>query len=326
MADPADTDTPHVNRLGHWARALGLGLVAVGMLNTIPSIPGLDAFFQEITGKPGFAIRKFPYEWLYPLAFVLMMVIVALNHSFWADAREKGRRARLFGAFMDIALVVMAVVLSLTYLVEIDSVCLIDRFTGERAALIEKALEEEKAFAELYGLPAPTSVDDPSCIRTSGAWIFAVVGAGIAVFLGYNVKVWGLPLVAVAILVATYTVLTVLAWYVFGAEDMNKYLITKLGDEPRKLMDGRPNVEDILTNNSQGLLGRFMGILLNTVFPYIVLGSLFGISAGGRSLIKLAFLWTRKMRGGRRMPPSSVRRCSARSRAGRWSTCCPPGC
>ncbi|MEC9344346.1 MAG: TRAP transporter large permease subunit, partial [Pseudomonadota bacterium] len=59
-----------------------------------------------------------------------------------------------------------------------------------------------------------------------------------------------------------------------------------------------PNVEDILVNNAQGLLGRFMGILLDTVFPYIVLGSLFGISAGGRSLIKLAFLWTRKLRGG----------------------------
>jgi TRAP transporter 4TM/12TM fusion protein len=41
-----------------------------------------------------------------------------------------------------------------------------------------------------------------------------------------------------------------------------------------------------------------MDIILNTVFPYIVLGGLFGASAGGRSLIKLAFLWTRKLRGG----------------------------
>jgi len=74
--------------------------------------------------------------------------------------------------------------------------------------------------------------------------------------------------------------------------------MTKLGGEPRLLSDGRPRLHDALVNNASGLLGRFMDIILNTVFPYIVLGGLFGASAGGRSLIKLAFLWTRKLRGG----------------------------
>ena len=64
------------------------------------------------------------------------------------------------------------------------------------------------------------------------------------------------------------------------------------------LSDGRPRLHDALTNNSSGLLGWFMDIILNTVFPYIVLGGLFGASAGGKSLIKLAFLWTRNLRGG----------------------------
>jgi len=64
------------------------------------------------------------------------------------------------------------------------------------------------------------------------------------------------------------------------------------------LSDGRPRVHDVLVNNASGLLGRFMDIVLNTIFPYLVLGSLFGSSAGGRSLIKLAFRWTRKLRGG----------------------------
>ena len=294
--EPTATVTP----LKRAARLLGLVLVAIGLLNTIPSIPGLDAFVQDMVGNPDFPIRKFPYQWLYPIAFVLMMAIVALNHSFRAQYAHLNRGAiwRGFGLFMDIALVVMSVLVALAYLVEIDSVCLIDRVTGERAELISRALAEEREFAELYGLPAPTSVDDPACINTLGGWIFVVVGAGIAVFLGYNVRVWGLALVSVAILIAAYTLATVLAWYVFGAEDMNKYLITKLGGEPRMLMDGRPNVEDILVNNAQGILGRFMGILLSTVFPYIVLGSLFGISGGGRSLIKLAFLWTRRLRGG----------------------------
>jgi TRAP transporter 4TM/12TM fusion protein len=292
--------TEIVSPLKRAARLFGLVLVAIGLLNTIPSIPGLDGFVQDLVGSADFPIRKFPYQWLYPVCFVLMMAIVALSHSFFADYALQERSAfwRGFGLFMDVALVAMAVVVASAYLVEIDSVCLIDRVTGERAELIARALAEEREFAELYGLPAPTSVDDPACINTLGGWIFAVVGVGIAVFLGYNVRVWGLALVAVAILIAAYTLATVLAWYVFGAEDMNKYLITKLGGEPRMLMDGRPNVEDILVNNAQGLLGRFMGILLSTVFPYIVLGSLFGISGGGRSLIKLAFLWTRRMRGG----------------------------
>lgn len=282
------------------AQVFGLVLVGIGLLNTIPSIPGLDAYFQGLTGNTAFVIRKFPYQWLYPLAFVLMMTVVALHHSFWADFRQRqvGPLKMRLGAVMDILLVVTAIVVALAYMVEIDSICLIDRATGLRADLLIRALEEEKEFSLLYGLPEPTSVEDPACVQTMGGWIFVIVGGALAVFLGYNVRVWGLPLVAVAIIIAAYTLATVLVWYVWGADDINKYLITKLGGEPRSLMDGRPNVKDILVNNAQGLMGRFMGILLNSIFPYIVLGSLFGISAGGKSLIKLAFLWTRRLRGG----------------------------
>ena len=87
--------------LKHIARVLGLVLVAIGLLNTVPSIPGLDAFFQDLSGNPAFAIRKFPYQWLYPLAFVLMMTVVALHHSFWADfrARELGPLKRSWISF-----------------------------------------------------------------------------------------------------------------------------------------------------------------------------------------------------------------------------------
>ena len=117
-------------------------------------------------------------------------------------------------------------------------------------------------------------------------------------FLGYNIKVWGLPLVSVAILVALYTIATVLVWYFHGPEDINKYFMTKLGGEPRTFYDGIPNVHDALVNNSAGLLGRFMAVIMSTVFPYIILGALFGQSAGGQTLIKLAFRWTRNLRGG----------------------------
>ena len=278
---------------------LGLVLVAIGMLNTLPAIPGLDDLVTGVFGD-GVVIRRFSYEYLYPLVFVTMMTTVAFEHSVARDMREKGKSKGLtgLGLALDIALIVAALAIAAGYLIEIDSVCLIDQFTGERAELIAKALQEEKEFAETMGLPVPTSVDDPSCINTLGLWIFPLVACTIATFLAYNVRVWGFPLVMVAILIAAYTLSTVMVWYFFGADDINKYLVTKLGGEPRMLIDGRPNMQDILVNNAQGLLGRFMGILMDTVFPYIVLGSLFGVSAGGRSLIKIAFLWTRRLRGG----------------------------
>lgn len=199
---------------------------------------------------------------------------------------------------LDIALVLAALAISITYMVEIEAVCLVDQVTGQRAELIAKSLAAEIQFAEDFGLPIPDSVEDPQCINTTGAWLTAIIGLSVLVFLAYNVKVWGLPLVLVAIAIAAYTITTILVWYFHGPDDINKYLMTKIGGEPRLLSDGRPRLHDALVNNSSGLLGRFMDIILNTVFPYIVLGGLFGASAGGRSLIKLAFLWTRNLRGG----------------------------
>ena len=124
------------------------------------------------------------------------------------------------------------------------------------------------------------------------------MGVSMLVFLGYNIKVWGLPLVLVALVVALYTIGTVLVWYFHGPEDINTYLMTKMGGEPRTFLDGRPNVHDALVNNASGMLGRFMYVIMNVVFPYIILGVMFGKSAGGQSLIKLAFRWTRNLRGG----------------------------
>ena len=277
---------------------LSVAIVIVGLANAIPGIPGLDSGIRSLTGLDWLSIRKFPTEWFYPIMFGAMMLCVALKHSMWKSWAGHAPAKRNLGLFMDIALVVAAFGVSVTYVVEIESICLIDQFTGERARLLAESLAREKELADLYGLPEPTTVDDPQCVATSGGWLVAIVGATVLIFLAYNAKVWGLPLVAVAMVVALYTIATVLVWYFHGAEDINKYLMTKLAGEPRLLSDGRPRVHDILVNNSSGLLGRFLDIMLNTVFPYLVLGSLFGTSAGGQSLIKIAFRWTRRLRGG----------------------------
>lgn len=275
---------------------LALVFVFAGIINSTPSIPGWTTMWRDLTGIDGLKVRSFPTEWFYPLVFVVMMTIVALKHSMWRA--WKGTSWAAFGLFMDVALVVAAALISFTYLVEIDSVCIIDLVNGDRAKLIAETLKAEIAFAEDFGLPVPDTVDDPKCISTTGIWLVLIMGISMLVFLGYNIKVWGLPLVLVALAITLYTIGTVLVWYFHGPDDINKYLMTKLGGEPRTFLDGRPNVHDALVNNASGMLGRFMHVIMNVVFPYIILGAMFGKSAGGQSLIKLAFRWTRNLRGG----------------------------
>ena len=277
---------------------LAVLIVVAGLANAIPGIPGLDDGVKSLTGLDWFTIRKYPTEWFYPIAFAAMMLCVVLKHSMRLAWDGHGTAKRHFGLVMDVALVTAAVGIALTYLIEIESVCLIDQFTGERARLLAETLEREKEIAELMGLPEPTTVEDPKCVATTGGWLVAIVGIAVLIFLSYNINVWGLPLVLVAFGIALYTIITVLVWYFHGPDDINKYLMTKLAGEPRLLSDGRPRVHDILVNNASGLLGRFLDIMLNTIFPYLVLGSLFGASAGGQSLIKIAFRWTRHLRGG----------------------------
>ena len=282
-----------------WAIAfLTFSFVVVGMVHTMPTLPGLDQWAREFTGNPLLAIRRFPFEYLNPFVFALMMTIVVFKHSFYRAFKDRGSLTAGFSLAADVIFIVMVYAVAWTYLMEIEAVCIIDRITGERAELIAKALLAEKEYAESMGLPIPTTVDDPSCINNAGLWLFAIVGFGVLVFLGYNIKVWGLPLVMVSLSVAIYTIATVFMWYFLGPDDISKYWVTKLGGEPRQLTDGLANVRDILTNGSAGLLGRFISITMDIIFPYVILGSLFGASAGGRSLIKLAFLLTRKLRGG----------------------------
>ena len=283
-------------RLTFW---LGLILVVVGLMNVTPAIPGWDEFWRTLTGVESLKVRRFPTEWLYPIIFFWMMVIVMLKHSIWRSWIDKDPLVRWFGLFLDIALVIAALSISLSYLIELDAVCLIDVLTGDRSRLVAEALQAEIDYAELLGLPIPDTADNPKCLNTTFGWLPFILFGAVIIFLAYNVKVWSLPLVLVSILIATYTFGTVMNWYFFGAEGQNKYLVTILSsEEPRSLASGREFIRDALVNNTAGLLGRFINVLMLLVFPYIILGGLFGRCAGGQALIKLAFSLTRNMRGG----------------------------
>ena len=278
---------------------LALLLVLLGLVNVTPAIPCWDNLWKDLTGNEFFRIRRFPTEWLFPITFFWMMLIVALKKSMWRSWTDKNTTIRRFGLFMDAALIIAAAAISITYLIEIEAVCLIDTITGDRERLVAKALQAEIEFAELYGLPAPDTADDPGCATTTGNWLILIMFGAVVVFLGYNIKVWGLPLVLVSILIATYTFLTIFNWYIFGPEDQNKYLVTILSSEDvRSLGSSLGLFQDALVNQSSGLLGRFINVLLILVFPYVILGALFGKCAGGQSLIKLAFATTRNLRGG----------------------------
>ena len=273
---------------------LALILVIVGMINTMPEIPGLQDFARNVTGQPFFRISNFSPEYFFPPMFFLMMLIVALNGSAyrdWKTANYTYRRPWV-GLLLDFGLIIAAFLGATGYLVENDAICLFDQISGERARLIAEAAE--RAEGVIPGMTFEAEV--PSCQARFGIWIIPLLFVIIGLFFLYNVRVWGAPLVIVASIVVLYTVGTALIW-IFDLSS-NNFLLTKLGAD-----DGDPIAAAVqkATNvfiTPDGFMGRFMNIIVNQVFPYVVLGALFGTSAGGTSLIKLAVRLTRRLRGG----------------------------
>ena len=86
--EPALEQPDKAQRIVYW---LALALVIVGLLNSMPGVPGLDDLMISITGWKDFTIRTYPYEYFYPLVFFVMMLIVALKHSQWRASADKPR-------------------------------------------------------------------------------------------------------------------------------------------------------------------------------------------------------------------------------------------
>lgn len=288
MTDVTPTQ-PLGKRIALW---LAFALVIVGLINTMPEIPGLQAWAREITGQPFFRVSGFQPQFFYPPVFLLMMLIVALNSSVYRTMKSQGQPHAWRGFLLDIGLVVAAFLGAFGYLVEIDSICLIDQVTGERARLIQEALE--RSAGVIPGISFEAEV--PACQARFGIWIIPLLFLIISLFFLYNVRVWGLPLVVVASVVVLYTVGTALIW-VFDLSD-NNFLLTKLGADGGDVRAAAIQKATNVFITPDGFMGRFMDIVVNQVFPYVILGALFGSSAGGTSLIKLAVRLTRRLRGG----------------------------
>ncbi|MEP3033420.1 MAG: C4-dicarboxylate ABC transporter, partial [Pseudoruegeria sp.] len=189
------SDTHATNGISRkWAIALGFLLVVVGMLNTMPEIPGLQDVVRTLTGQPFLRVSGFPPELFYPPIFLLMMVIVALDASVYRAWKVSRPQLAWLGLLLDAGLILAAFLASFGFLVEIDSVCLIDQFTGERARLIADAAARSEGV--IPGISFAAEV--PACQGRFGIWIIPLLFTIITLFFMYNVRVWGVPLVAVA--------------------------------------------------------------------------------------------------------------------------------
>ena len=185
-------------------------------------------------------------------------------------------------------------------------------------------LAEDAARAKEYMEAFGTTIEQelPDCQVNSSSLILPILLITIAVYFVYIIKVWGFPIVAVAIFVAGYTVISSAAWY-FDWTD-NAYLTTAIGtveDGVRNYKAGIEGARNALILDSNGLMGQFLGITVNVVFPYVVLGSLFGVSAGGQALIKFAIIITRKLRGGPAHAAVVGSATFGTISGGPWSTC-----
>ena len=286
----------------HWtgrlALALAFVLVVLGMANNLPSIPGLLELVQAIPGLAGIPrLSKYSSEHFFPLMFALMMVIALLVVSFGRDWAGRSRARRASGILLDLLMLAAVLGTAAVYLIEHEQVCLIDTISGERARLMAKTAARAAEYRDIFGIDPVEEF--PDCQANLGNWILPFLLAALGIFFVYIIRAWGFPIVAVALVIALYTVLSSAAWY-FEWND-NRYLTTSIGTETdgiRNYSAGVIGARNAIIQESNSILGRFLSVTVNIVFPYVVLGALFSASAGGQSLIKLAFRVTQRLRGG----------------------------
>ena len=302
MREAPSVSEAQVEPSDHWTGRLALGLafvlVMLGMANNLPNVPGLLELVRLIPGLDGIPrLSKYSSEYFFPLMFALMMSVALLLTSFGRDWAARSPVRLGLGIALDVLMLAAVLGMAIVYLIEHEQVCLIDTLDGERARLLAETAARAGEYRAIFGIDPIEEF--PDCQTNLGNWILPFLLAALAIFFVYIIKAWGFPIIAVALAIALYTVLSSAAWYFDWSG--NRYLTTSIGTEIEGIRNYSAGViaaRNAIIQESNAILGRFLSVTVNIVFPYVVLGALFGASAGGQSLIKLAIVVTRGLRGG----------------------------
>lgn len=112
-------------------------------------------------------------------------------------------------------------------------------------------------------------------------FVISLAALSLCVFISW--RVWGYPIAILGTIAGTYLLL-------------GQYL-------PEPLATGSADIFELAAGNlwysiDQGILGNILGIVSTTVLPFIVLGAVLdGVGAGG-SMIRIAFFFMSRFRGG----------------------------
>ena len=162
----------------------------------------------------------------------------------------------------------------------------ISRFSGGPGNLLPAAFNAVLALIGFYALwsfnVAVTRIEEVGLFffEDFHAWMTVIA---CSVILYFCWRIWGLPLATVGTLALLY--------FFFG-----EHLPGILGHAGMDFVQDTP--AELWYNTGDGVMGNILAILVNTVFPFIIMGAVLEGTGGGTSMIKLSFHAMRRFRGG----------------------------
>ena len=166
------------------------------------------------------------------------------------------------------------------------SALLLSKFSFETSELIKTLFHLGLVIAGFYGLIsyniAVTEVEEVGLFFFEEYHAYTTI-LGCVIIVYFCARIWGLPLATVGG--------AGLLYFFFG-----EHLPGILGHAGMDFVQDTPT--ELWYNTGDGVMGNIMAILLNTVFPFIILGAVLQGTGGGNSMIKLSFHAMRRFRGG----------------------------
>ena len=162
----------------------------------------------------------------------------------------------------------------------------VSRFSGGADEILKTVFNAVLVCVGLYALwsfnVAVTRIENVGLFffRDFHAWMTVT---GCVIILYFCWRIWGLPLAVVGTLALLY--------FFFG-----EHLPGILGHAGMDFVQDTP--AELWYNTGDGVMGNILAILVNTVFPFIIMGAVLEGTGGGASMIKLSFHAMRRFRGG----------------------------